>query len=95
MNNSICTLFDNILIDIHKFKSLQIYHIDFDVCRDGDIPVILLRISEKKKGFTDLAIEAAERDNSSVISQEDALATQYNCAVLYPNIDIRGRRYLK
>ena len=22
MNNSICTLFDNILIDIHKFKSL-------------------------------------------------------------------------
>ena len=23
MNNSICTLFDNILIDIHKFKSLQ------------------------------------------------------------------------
>lgn len=37
-----------------------------------------------------MAIEAAERDNSSVISQEDALATQYNCAVLYPNIDIRG-----
>ena len=26
MNNSICTLFDNILIDIHKFKSL-LYHI--------------------------------------------------------------------
>ena len=25
MNNSICTLFDNILIDIHKFKSLQQY----------------------------------------------------------------------
>ena len=25
MNNSICTLFDNILIDIHKFKSLQMY----------------------------------------------------------------------
>ena len=24
MNNSICTLFDNILIDIHKFKSLQL-----------------------------------------------------------------------
>lgn len=24
MNNSICTLFDNILIDIHKFKSLHI-----------------------------------------------------------------------
>ena len=24
MNNSICTLFDNILIDIHKFKSLLI-----------------------------------------------------------------------
>ena len=24
MNNSICTLFDNILIDIHKFKSLRI-----------------------------------------------------------------------
>ena len=23
MNNSICTLFDNILIDIHKFKSLR------------------------------------------------------------------------
>ena len=23
MNNSICTLFDNILIDIHKFKSLH------------------------------------------------------------------------
>ena len=25
MNNSICTLFDNILIDIHKFKSLHYY----------------------------------------------------------------------
>lgn len=25
MNNSICTLFDNILIDIHKFKSLQYF----------------------------------------------------------------------
>lgn len=25
MNNSICTLFDNILIDIHKFKSLHSY----------------------------------------------------------------------
>ena len=24
MNNSICTLFDNILIDIHKFKSLHL-----------------------------------------------------------------------
>ena len=23
MNNAICTLFDNILIDIHKFKSLH------------------------------------------------------------------------
>ena len=27
MNNSICTLFDNILIDIHKFKSLQHYFV--------------------------------------------------------------------
>jgi hypothetical protein len=26
MNNSICTLFDNILIDIHKFKSLHCYY---------------------------------------------------------------------
>ena len=25
MNNSICTLFDNILIDIHKFKSLRFF----------------------------------------------------------------------
>ena len=30
MNNSICTLFDNILIDIHKFKSLQ-YKAKFEV----------------------------------------------------------------
>ena len=28
MNNSICTLFDNILIDIHKFKSLHSKNID-------------------------------------------------------------------
>ena len=32
MNNSICTLFDNILIDIHKFKSLQnVLFIELDV----------------------------------------------------------------
>lgn len=73
-----------------KSITKQIHHIDFDVYQDGDIPVILLRISEKKKGFTDLALEAAERENPSIISQEDALATQYNCAVLYPNIDNRG-----
>lgn len=73
-----------------KSITKQIHHIDFDVYQDGDIPVILLRISEKKKGFTDLAVEAAERENPSIISQEDALATQYNCAVLYPNIDNRG-----
>ena len=29
MNNSICTLFDNILIDIHKFKSLHCNYILF------------------------------------------------------------------
>ena len=29
INNSICTLFDNILIDIHKFKSLLFHHIAF------------------------------------------------------------------
>ena len=28
MNNSICTLFDNILIDIHKFKSLHYIIVD-------------------------------------------------------------------
>lgn len=68
----------------------QIYHIDFDRYYDGDVPIILLRISEKKKGFTDLTIEPAVRENSSIITQDDILATQYNCAVLYPNIDNRG-----
>ena len=29
MNNSICTLFDNILIDIHKFKSLRYLFVKF------------------------------------------------------------------
>lgn len=73
-----------------KSITKQIYHIDFDRYQDGEIPVILLRISEKKKGFTDLTIEAAARQTSSVVTQDDALATQYNCAVLYPNIDNRG-----
>ena len=31
MNNSICTLFDNILIDIHKFKSLQYVKMGVDI----------------------------------------------------------------
>ena len=31
MNNSICTLFDNILIDIHKFKSLLYVRGNFKV----------------------------------------------------------------
>ena len=40
MNNSICTLFDNILIDIHKFKSLQYFivlglnNVDFVLLKD-------------------------------------------------------------
>ena len=37
MNNSICTLFDNILIDIHKFKSLQF--IKDKVVSDFNIPL--------------------------------------------------------
>lgn len=73
-----------------KSITKQIYHIDFDRYYDGDVPIILLRISEKKKGFTDLTIEPAVRENSSIITQDDILATQYNCAVLYPNIDNRG-----
>lgn len=68
-----------------KSITKQIYHIDFDRYYDGDVPIILLRISEKKKGFTDLTIEPAVRENSSIITQDDILATQYNCAVLYPN----------
>lgn len=76
-------------------KSIKkhIHHIDYDRYVDGDVPVLLLRISEKKKGFTDLSVEAAERENPSVITQDDALATQYNCAVLYPNIDNRAGEY--
>lgn len=73
-----------------KSITKQIYHIDFDRYYDGDVPIILLRISEKEKGFTDLTIEPAVRENSSIITQDDILATQYNCAVLYPNIDNRG-----
>lgn len=73
-----------------KSITKQIYHIDFDRYYDGDVPIILLRIFEKKKGFTDLTIEPAVRENSSIITQDDILATQYNCAVLYPNIDNRG-----
>lgn len=36
MNNSICTLFDNILIDIHKFKSLHILGAEIEGQRQGN-----------------------------------------------------------
>ena len=39
MNNAICTLFDNILIDIHKFKSL-LYFIPFaELYKGGLLPI--------------------------------------------------------
>lgn len=70
-----------------KSITKEIYHIDYDRSVDGDTPVLLLRISEKKKGFTDLTVEGT---NTSVVGRDDKLTTQYNCAVLYPNIDNRG-----
>ena len=45
MNNSICTLFDNILIDIHKFKSLQIVLLQYNIALRWKI----LRLATPKK----------------------------------------------
>lgn len=80
---------DSKISNILRGKSIkkEIHHIDYDQYSDGETPVLLLRISEKKQGFTDLAVEGV---NTSVVKQDDKLATQYNCAVLYPNIDTRG-----
>ena len=59
MNNSICTLFDNILIDIHKFKSLLYYSkrlvidsllAEFNQCyTEGRIDEIRQMLVEKEK----------------------------------------------
>ena len=57
MNNSICTLFDNILIDIHKFKSLhknlhnKIFNRFFEmgVVYEEEIAYISSRIRELRK----------------------------------------------
>ena len=81
---------ENKVFNILRGKNIkkEIYHIDYDRYQDGSTPVILLRIKEKKKGFTDMSIES---DETSEIHVDDKIATSQNCAVMYPNIDnIRG-----
>lgn len=68
----------------------EIPHIDFDQYEDGSTPVLLLRIKEKKKGFTDLTVELENIGDSPSLTQQDALTTQYNCAVFYPVINHLG-----
>lgn len=68
----------------------EIPNIDYDRYNDGEIPVLLLRITEKKKGFTDLSVEQVDTEDPSVLTQDDALTTLYNCAVLYPVINHNG-----
>ena len=58
MNNSICTLFDNILIDIHKFKSLQQKNVDALLKHQNEKQKTLLKgelewLTEKIKVFTE------------------------------------------
>lgn len=65
----------------------EIPHVDYDKYYDGETPVLLLHITEKKRGFTDLSVEKKNTANSDVLSQEDALTTVYNSAVFYPVIN--------
>lgn len=97
MINNVTTIIDNYnnrtedrkLATKIRGKNIQkeISSISYERHYDGDTPILLLRISEKKHGFTDLSIEG---EKTSIIEQNDKLATQYNCAVLYPNINTIG-----
>ena len=76
MNNSICTLFDNILIDIHKFKSLRNQDLYYSVTgyhnkkfihpayEDGpvDYPLPLFRMAEIYLNYAEALVELNELD---------------------------------
>lgn len=66
----------------------QVSAIDYAIYSDGDKPVLLLFIKEKKQGYTDLRLEAGQSNTD--INFMDSLASDKNCAVLYPNIDTKG-----
>lgn len=56
---------------------------------DGDKTILLIRIVEQKTGYTDLEIDGSK---NAILNTNDILRSNYNCAVLYPNIDTRGDR---
>lgn len=66
----------------------QITHIDYARYKDGEKPILLIRIVEQKTGYTDLEIDGSK--NAIPVDPRDILRSKYNCAVLYPNIDTKG-----
>lgn len=67
----------------------QITYIEPTRHMDGDKTILLIRIVEQKTGYTDLEIDGSK---NAILNTNDILRSNYNCAVLYPNIDTRGDR---
>lgn len=91
MNNSICTLFDNILIDIHKFKSLQQKNVDALLKHQNEKQKTLLKgelewLTEKIKVFTEeeqkaiLACACAFAEHDLIIAPSISIQQKETCS---------------
>lgn len=74
----------------YKCKVRTIRAIDTFKFKYGDVPVLLLRISEYKTGITDMFVETVEKKQ---VGSTDKVGSDYNCALLYPIINRRGLDY--
>ncbi len=71
------------IVKKNKAQSKQIKSINYYKSNYGDMPVILLQISDFKTGMIDGYLEASERHN---ISNSDKLGSDTNFVLLYPQI---------
>lgn len=74
----------------YKCKIRTIRSIDYTKAQYGDVPVLLLQISEHRTGITDMFVESIEKKQ---VTSTDKVGSDYNCALLYPIINHSGLDY--
>ena len=88
MNNSICTLFDNILIDIHKFKSLHRYSM-----QDIRNIAIIAHVDHGKTTLVDKMMLAGhlfrnDQTNGELVLDNNDLERERGITILSKNVSI-------